>query len=129
MLLRKLLAVVCPLLLCLLTCVLFRWLDELFALSPFFQFLLKGLILGLCVALLLPVAGITVRNTGLTGWLFAAAGLLLLTLAYQYLETVGALHWPAVRTVIGINGQVVLVESTVTSFLLLTAALNVKRRG
>jgi len=129
MLMRKLLAAVCPLLLCLLTCVLFRWLDELFAPEPFFQYLLKGVLLGLCVALLLPVAGITVKNTGLTGWLFAAAGLLALTLLYQYLETAGAVHWPAVLTVIGINGQVVLVESTVMSFLALTAALNVKRRA
>jgi len=128
MLMRKLLAVVCPLLLCLLTCVLFRWLDELFSLQPFFQYALKGLLLGLCIALLLPVAGIAVKNTGLTGWLFAACGLLLLTLVYQYLETVGTLHWPGLLAVIGVNGQVVLVESAVAGFLALTAALNVKKR-
>jgi hypothetical protein len=129
MLMRKLLSVVCPLLLCLLACVLFRWLDTLAALKPFFQYLLKGVLLGLCVALLLPVAGISVQNTGLTGLLFVAAGLLALTLGYQYLETEGILHWPTVRTILSINGQVVLVEGTVAGFLTLSAVLSRKRRG
>jgi hypothetical protein len=129
MLMRKLLVAVCPPLLCLLTCVLFRWLDELITPGAFLLYLLKGLLLGVCVALLLPVAGITVKNTGLTGWLFAAAGLLALTLLYQYLETSGAVHWPVVLAIVGVNGQVVLVEGTVAGFLLPTGALNLKKRS
>ena len=129
MLMRKLFVVAGPLLLCLLTCLLFRWLDALSVLGSFFQFALKGVLLGVGLALMLPVSGITYRNTGLTGWLFAAAGLLLATLTLQYLETVGALNWALLRAVIGVNGQVVLAESTAAGFLTLTAAMNVKRRG
>ena len=128
MLMRRLVAVICPLLLCLLTCLLFMWLDRWLAAGNFFQYAVKGVSLGLCVALLLPVAGIAVKNTGLTGMLYIAAGLLLLTLVYQYMETVGAVNWPALKAIISINGQVVLIESTVMGYLALTAALNTKRR-
>jgi hypothetical protein len=129
MLMRKLLVVLGPLLLCLLACTLFRWLDVLNTLGSFFQFALKGALLGGCVALLLPIAGIACRNTGLTGWLFVTAALLLVTLTLQYLDTTGTLRWSLLRAVVGVNGQVVLAESTVLGFTALTAALNVKRRN
>ena len=127
MLLRKLIVVVCPLLLCLLTALLFLWLDGLLAAGNFFLFAIKGILLGVCVALMLPWAGISAKNTGLTRLLYAAAGLLLLALLYQYLETVRVLHWSALRAVIPINGQVVLIESAAMGYLTLTAALNLKR--
>ncbi len=127
MLLRKLVAAFCPLLLCLLTCILFRWLDGLMDAGDFFLFALKGLLLGVCVALLLPVAGITSKTNGLVRWLFVAAGILFLFLLYQYLETRRVLHWPLLKSLISINGQVVLVESAVMGFLLLTAVFNRKR--
>lgn len=127
MLLRKLVVAVCPLLMCLLTALLFKWLDGMLASGNFFLYALKGVILGVCVALLLPVAGMAAKNTGLTGYLLIAAGLLLLSLLYQYLETVGALHWPALLAIITVNGQVVLIESTVMGYLTLTALLNPKR--
>jgi hypothetical protein len=129
MLMRKLLVVLGPLLLCLLTCTLFRWLDAMVTLGSFFQFALKGALLGVCVALLLPIAGIACHNTGLTGWLFVTAALLLVILTLQYLDTAGTLRWPLLRAVLGVNGQVVLAESTVLGFTALTAALNVNRRG
>ena len=129
MLMRKLLVALGPLLLCLLTCALYRWMDAMLTLNSFIQFALKGVLLGVCTALLLPVAGVTHRNTGLTGWLFVAAALLLVTLVLQYLDATGSLHWPVLRAVIGSNGQVVLVESTVMGFLTVTAALNLKRRA
>ena len=59
MLIRKLLVVLGPILMCLLTCLLFRWLDGLFVTGNFFLYAIKGISLGLCVALLLPVAGIS----------------------------------------------------------------------
>lgn len=127
MLLRKLVASLCPLLLCLLTCVLFRWLDGLLVPGDFFGFVLKGLLLGCCVALLLPLAGITTRSNGLIPWLFVAAGVLLLLVFYQYLETIHVVNWPVLKALISINGQVVLVESTLAGFLLLAATLNRKR--
>ena len=128
MLMRKLLVVLGPLLLCLMTCLLFRWLDGLLEAGDFFLFVLKGITLGLCAALLLPVGGVSQKDTGLAPLLFIAAGLLALTLLYQYLETVGVLHWAVLKAIISINGQVVLIESTVMGFLVLTAALRARRR-
>ena len=129
MLMRRLITVVCPLILCLLTSVVFMLLDRWFAAGNFFAYLLKGVALGIGVALLLPVAGIRVRHTGLTGLLYIAAVLLLITLGYQYLETVGAVHWPALKAVLSINGQVILIEGTMMGYLALTAFLNRKRRS
>jgi hypothetical protein len=128
MLMRRLLAVFGPILLCLLTCVAFMWLDRWLPPGDFFQYTLKGVLLGLCVALALPAAGISAKNTGLTGMLWIGAGLLLLTLAYQYLETIGAVHVPALVATLSINGQVVLIESTVMGYLALTASMNRRRR-
>lgn len=92
----------------------------------FFQFALKGILLGVGLALMLPVGGISHRNTG---WLFAAAGLLLATLTLQYLETVGKLNWALLRAVInrkragGAGGK----HGGGVSDL--TAALNLKHRS
>ena len=128
MLMRRLLVVFGPIVLCLLTCVLFMWLDGWFPQGSFFLYALKGVCLGLAVALVLPVAGISTKSTGLTGMLYIAAGLLLLTLCYQYLETVGVVHVPALKATLSINGQVVLIESTMLGFLMLTAVLNRRRK-
>lgn len=128
MLMRRLAAVLIPIILCLLTCLAFMWLDIWLPQGSFFQYALKGVCLGLCVAFALPAAGITAKNTGLTGMLYIGAGLLLLTLVYQYLETVGAVHVPALRATLSINGQVVLIESTVMGYLALTATLNRRRK-
>lgn len=123
MLLRKLVAALAPLLLCVLVCAAFRWLDGLAWAGGFFGFALKGLLLGAALALVLPLAGISARTNGLVLWLLLGAGLCLLTLVYQYLETVGAVHWPVLAGLVGINGQVVLVEGAVTGFLVATALL------
>ena len=128
MLMRKLLVIFGPLLLCLLTCVLFMWMDAWFAAGSFFQYVCKGICLGVGVALMLPVAGIGVRDSGLVSMLWIAAALLLTTLGYQYMETVGVVHWPALKAIISINGQVVLIESTVMGYLTLTALLGRKRK-
>ena len=128
MLMRRLLAVFGPILLCLLTCVVFRWLDRWLTQGSFLQYALKGVFLGLGIALILPVAGISAKSTGLVAMLFIGAGLLLLTLTYQYLETVGAVSVPALRATLTINGQVVLIESTVMGYLALAAVLNRRRR-
>lgn len=128
MLMRKLFVALGPLLLCLLLCLLFRWMDALLVLSGFWQYALKGAALGAGIALLLPVAGITVKNNGLTVFLFVAAGLLALLLLWQGLETAGKLHWPALLAVIGVSGQAVLLESTFVSYLALTAAFHLRKR-
>ena len=128
MLLRRLVAALCPVVLCLLCCILFRWLDSLMSSGGFLLFLLKGLLLGCCAGLLLPVAGIAAKNNGLIPWLFVAAGLLALLLLYQYLETRRVVNWPALKALITVDGQVVLVEGAVAGFLLLTGILNRRKR-
>ena len=127
MLLRRLVTSLAPLLLCLLTCIVFRWLDGLMDSGNFFLFVLKGFALGLCIGLLLPIAGISTRANGLIPWLYTAIGMILLLLLYQYLESIRLVHWPILKTLITINGQVILVESTVVGFLLVTALLHPKR--
>ncbi|MDD3334243.1 MAG: hypothetical protein PHI98_01880 [Eubacteriales bacterium] len=127
MLLRKLAAAFCPLLLCLITCMIYHWLDTLMSAGSFWSFLLKGMALGLCAALVLPAAGVKHYTNGLTPWLLVGAAVLLLLLLYQYLESIGAVHSELLLTVLTINGQVVLVESTVMGFMLTTALLNRRR--
>ena len=127
MLLRKLVIIFCPLLLCLLLCAVFGWLDGLIGTDAFPPYALKGLLLGACIGLMLPVSGITSRTNGLARWIYAAVGLLALLLTYQYLETINVVHWPVLRSLIPINGPVVLAESAVTGFLLVTAVINGRR--
>ena len=128
MFLRKLLAVLCPTLLCLVCCVVFRWLDTLMAATEFWSLALKGVLLGVAIALLLPIAGISTRNNGLIPWLYGAAALLLALLVYQRLEIAGVVHVPVLLALISINGQVLLAESATLGFLVVTALMNGKRR-
>ena len=53
MLLRKLVAALCPLLLCIVLCLLYRWLDGVLGAGLFWSFLLKGLLLGVMLALII----------------------------------------------------------------------------
>ena len=122
MLLRRLVAALGPLLLCVLVCAVFRWLDGMIGAASFLAFLLKGALLGAALALTLPLAGIRARTNGLTGWLLAVA------LAYQYLETEGLVSVPVLRAVLSINGQVVLTEGAALGYLCTTAVLYRPRR-
>mgnify|MGYP007081521761 CR=1 FL=1 len=65
MLLRKLVAALCPLLLCLVLCLLYRWLDGVLGAGLFWSFLLKGLLLGVMLALIIPLAGLRCHSKGL----------------------------------------------------------------
>ena len=128
MLLRRLVAALGPLLLCVLVCAVFRWLDGLMGAAGFLAFLVKGALLGVALALTLPLAGVRARTNGLTGWLLLGAALLAAVLAYQYLETEGLISVPVLRAVLSINGQVVLTEGAVLGYLCTTAALYRPRR-
>lgn len=56
------------------------------------------------------------------------AGILAVALAYQYLETEGAVSVPVLRAVLSINGQVVLTEGAALGYLCTTAVLYRPRR-
>ena len=58
MLLRRLVAALGPLLLCVLVCAVFRWLDGMMGAASFLAFLIKGVLLGAALALTLPLAGV-----------------------------------------------------------------------
>lgn len=118
MLLRKLMAAFLPLLLCAVVCMAFRWVDGWLGSGSFWAFVLKGALLGAALALSLPAAGIRAHTNGLAGWLALGAVVLLLVLAYQYLESAGAAYVPLLHEILGFNGQVVLVESAAAGYLL-----------
>lgn len=127
MLLRKLTAALCPLLVCIAVCTVFRWVDGWLGSTSFVSFVIKGALLGAALALTLPAAGVRAHTNGLTGWLFLGAGLLGAALLYQYLETVGMVHVPLLAALMTFNGQVVLVESAAMGYLT-AAALLYRRR-
>lgn len=127
MLLRKLVAAFCPLLLCAFVCVTFRWIDGWLGSGAFFAFALKGVLLGAALGLCLPVAGIHAYTNGLAKWLLLGAGFLLAALVYQNLEVLGVLHVPFLRSLLGVNGQVVLVESAAMGYLTCTGLLYRRR--
>lgn len=127
MLLRKLTAALCPLLMCAAACMVFRWVDGWLGSGSFWAFALKGALMGAALALSLPAAGVKARTNGLTGWLLLGAGLLIGVLLYQHLETKGAVHVAILQAVLPVNGQVVLAESAFAGYLT-AAALWYRKR-
>lgn len=123
MLLRKLVAAVCPLLYCILLAVVFRWLDSLTWLSAFWGYAVKGLLVGTALGLILPAGGVASRMNGLQPWLLCGALLLLALILLQYLSFTGLLQL-TVLELIGLNPQVVLVEGAAIGFILITVFLN-----
>lgn len=118
MFLRKLTAALCPVVLCAAVCAAFRWLDGWLGSTAFWAFAIKGMLLGAALALTLPICGVHAHTTGLTGWLFAGAAVLLSALVYQYLESIGAAQVPLLHELLTFNGQVVLVEGAAAGYLL-----------
>ncbi|MBR4068661.1 MAG: hypothetical protein IKK08_08570 [Clostridia bacterium] len=124
MLLRKLVAVVLPLVLCLLLGAVCRWMDGFAWLNTFWAFALKGLLVGVLLALVLPIGGVKSRMNGLQVWLLAAAGLLAVMALFQYLAFAGVLTLPGFLQP---DPQTVLAEGTAAGFILVTVLLNRKR--
>ncbi len=120
MLLRRLLVVTAPLMLCLVVCTVFHWLDSALGATSFFSYLLKGIVLGFGMALLLPCAGIKTFTSGLVWWMFVSMGILALLLIVQYLQSINVLT----LSFLPLNGQIVLVQSTVLGFVSGTTVFN-----
>ena len=127
MLLRKLVVAICPLLVCAVVCMAFRWVDGWLGSSAFWAFVIKGGLLGAALALTLPIGGIRAHTNGLAGWMLAGAAALAAVVIYQYLERAGLVHMPVMLAILGFNGQVVLVESAFAGYLL-TCGLWYRRR-
>ena len=82
------------------------------------------LLLGVMLALIIPLAGLRCHSKGLQPWLYAGAALLAVTLCYQYLETTGVVHSALLLSLFTLNGQVILVEGAAAGFMTVTALLS-----
>ncbi len=126
MVLRKVVAAGSPLLACILLSIVFRWLDSMAWLSAFWSFAIKGALLGVALALILPAAGVSSRMNGLQAWVLVGAGLLVALLLLQYLAFVGILQL-ALLDALGKHFQLVLAEGAAVGFLLVTTWINRRR--
>jgi len=126
MFLRKLVAAVCPLLYCILLSIVFRWLDGIRWLNAFWGFAVKGLLLGVALALILPAGGVSSRMNGLQPWLLGGAGLLVGLMLLEYLSFAGVIR-SALLTLMGVEPQLVLAEGAAVGFMLVTVFLNRRR--
>ncbi|MBE5804997.1 MAG: hypothetical protein E7316_10870 [Clostridiales bacterium] len=113
MFLRKLTVIVAPLLLALLMCLLLPLLDNL----GFWSSVLKGLLLGVTLALLLPVSGAGRRREPFAGLLWIPALILALVVTYQYLQGMGMVNLPVLKMLATSKGQVVLVECAFIGYM------------
>ena len=86
MFLRKLTVIMVPLCMLVLLCLL---MPVLFSLNWYFGSLFIGLLLGTLLSLLLPLAGATRLREPFAWLLWIPAAIILLTLLYQYLASVG----------------------------------------
>lgn len=113
MFLRKLTVMVVPLMLCWVLCLLFPLLNGL----GFWSNVLKGVALGMLMAMLLPLSGASRRKEAFAGLLWIPAALLALTVGYQYLSSTNMLNIPVLNVLSTTNGQVVLIESTFVGYM------------
>ena len=113
MFLRKLTVMVVPLLLALALCLLFPVMGGL----GFWSNVLKGLLMGVVLALLLPVSGAGRKREPFAGLLWVPAVVLALVVTYQYLESIGMVSWPVLSMLTTRDGQVVLVECAFAGYM------------
>lgn len=123
MLLRRMVAAVCPLVYCVLMIFAFRWLDGQRWLPAFWGYALKGLLLGVVLAVILPTGGVKSRMNGLQPWVLAGAGLLVLLVVAQFLCHSGVFSLPLLTP----DPQLVMAESAAVGFMAVTVFLNRKR--
>ncbi len=113
MFLRKLTVMVAPLLLALLLCLLLPVMNGL----GFWSNVLKGILLGITLALLLPISGAGKRREPFAGLLWIPALLLAAVVIYQYLSSMGMANLPVLDMLATRDGQVVLVECTFVGYM------------
>ncbi len=117
MLLRKLLVILLPLLICLLLAVTYPLLGSLLAQQIFWQFTLKGALTGAALALLVPLMGGRKREE-FSRLYWAPTALIFLLLLYQCLQQAGALKTDPLAFISTMDTQILLVESAFFGFLL-----------
>lgn len=122
MFLRKLMVLVAPLLLCWLACLLLPLMDQL----GFWSNVLKGLLLGVCLALLLPLSGASRRKEPFAVLLWIPALAIAAVIVWQYLHSMGSARLPVLDMLATSSGQVVLAESLFVGYMT-TQSLRTRR--
>ncbi len=125
MFLRKLMVIVVPLLLCALLSVLFPFLSKTFPDLDFFEYVLDGLLLGVSLAMLIPLMGGR-RRDAFAGLYFIPAILLLLTVIYQYLHSKTVWQIAALAFLGAASPTTILLECTFLGFLACAAIRSVR---
>lgn len=110
---RKLVVVVVPVLLVALVCLVF----PLVAGIPFWTEVIRGLLLGVCLALLLPLSGATRKREPFAGLLWVPLVLLIIVAVCQGLW-VYEVHNPVIDLLHTQDSSVILVECTFIGYLL-----------
>lgn len=113
MFLRKLLVMAVPLMLAALLCALLPLMNGL----GFFSNVVKGALLGVALALLLPLSGATRRKEPFAVLLSVPLVLLALVVLYQYLAALGLVSLPLLNAFATTNGQMVFVECAFIGFM------------
>ena len=113
MFLRKLTVMVAPLLMALALCVLLPVMNGM----GFWSNVLKGVLLGVTLALLLPLSGAGRRREPFAGLLWIPALLLMGVVTYQYLDSMALANLPVLDMLATRDGQVVLVECTFIGYM------------
>lgn len=114
MFLRKLMVMVLPLALVFALCLVLPLLGGL----GFFANVLRGLLLGVGLALLLPLSGAGRKKEPFAGLLWVPTALLVFTVLYQYLSAIGVMNLPVLAVLTTTSGQVVLVECAFIGYML-----------
>lgn len=115
MFLRKLTVIVVPVILLFLLCLVVPALDGL----GFMSDVLKGTLIGVALALLLPLSGASRRKEPFAVLLWLPALLTILVVFCQFLSATGT-KLPALEALATTDGQVVLTECIVGAFMLVT---------
>ena len=122
MFLRKLTVIVVPLMLAWIVCALLPLLGGL----GFFSWVLLGVVLGVALAILLPVSGAARKREPFAGLLWIPALLLALTVAYQYLSSIGMWSTPLLSALETTQTNVVLIGCIFSAYMAATCLRTVK---
>ncbi len=125
MFLRKFMVMALPLLLCLLLTVIFPFLSKTFPALDFFEYVIDGLLIGISLALLIPLMGSRRRET-FSRLYFIPAILLLVTMVYQYLHMKGIWQVAAFGFLASASPMTVLLESAFLGFLTFVAVRSMR---
>jgi len=114
--LRKLTVLLVPLAMLLVLCLLA---PLFYSMSPYFGSLLQGALLGVLLALLLPLAGATKMREPFAWLLWIPAAVILLILLYQYLASQGVgRDLPVLRLLATSDSRIITIEAAFAAYML-----------